>query len=83
VDKRMMCSIKQTCLCGAYSIGKKPFQLMIRLFFLFLFSNKLVFGALFHWKKPFQIMLRFFFYFFFQTNFSLGAYSTGKNLFRL
>jgi hypothetical protein len=53
---------KQIYLWGPYSIGKKPFHPMIRLFFIFL--NKLVFGALFHWKKLFQIMIGLFFFFF-------------------
>jgi hypothetical protein len=67
---------KQIYLWGPYSIGKKPFHPMIRLFFIFL--NKLVFGALFHWKKLFQIMIGLFFFFFFsffffKTNLSLEA----------
>jgi hypothetical protein len=55
--------LKQTYIWRPYSIGKKLFQLIIKLFFLFLFSNKLIFVALFHWKKPFQIIIRLFFLF--------------------
>jgi hypothetical protein len=61
--------LKQTYIWRPYSIGKKLFQLIIKLFFLFLFSNKLIFVALFYWKKHFQIMIRppfFFFLFLFE-----------------
>jgi hypothetical protein len=39
---------KQIYLWGPYFIEKKPFQLMIKLFFFFFFSNKFIFGTLFH-----------------------------------